>query len=476
MSFANNTKWVALAQFVKILCQIMSLVVLARLIPPNEYGIMAMAGVIVALGFLFRDMGTSAALIQKKIINENLKNAVFWLNVITGLFLAVVMCLLSPLAVSYFNEPKLLEVLILLSLTFPITSLASSHLALMERDSEFKKIAYIESGSSLISTVLAIFAAYKGWGVYSLVVQSLLNAFLSTIFIWRYTHWVPSIHGYKYLKEIKQIFGFSGNLVAFNFINYFSRNTDRYIIGRFMTSAILGAYDLAYKIMLFPLQTLTFVVSRSMLPILSKYQDDTASFNNTYLRALSWITFISFPLMSVIMVLKDEFVIIVFGSQWLLVANILWWLAPTGMLQSMNSTTGAVLTAKGKTNILFYTGIMSAIIYISCFLFAAKYGIIEFSKYYFYSNILAVGLNLYILFRIIELRWQKIFINIFPAIFSSLFMYLVLYTLKGVFLVNLLNLIFLFLIGVFSYVFCYFLLPNNMLWKVITHKKRREKL
>lgn len=472
MSFANNAKWVALAQFIKIVCQIMSLVVLARLIPPNEYGIMAMAGVIVALGFLFRDMGTSAALIQKKIINENLKNAVFWLNVITGLFLAVIMCLLSPLAVIYFNEPKLLEVLILLSLTFPITSLASSHLALMERDSAFKKIAYIESGSSLISTVLAIYAAYKGWGVYSLVVQSLVNAFISTIFIWKYTPWVPSIHGYKYLKDIKQIFGFSGNLVAFNFINYFSRNSDRYIIGRFMTSAILGAYDLAYKIMLFPLQMLTFVVSRSMLPILSKYQDDTVSFNNTYLRALSWITFISFPLMAGIMVLKDEFVNIVFGSQWSLVASILWWLAPTGMLQSMNSTTGAVLTAKGKTNILFYTGIMSAIIYVTCFLISAKYGIIEFSKYYFYSNILAVGLNLLILFRLIDLNFRDLFGKICPSIISSFLMFFALMNLKIFFDASILSFIFLIFLGVVLYIFFNVLLPNNLISKFINERKK----
>ncbi|NWK74513.1 lipopolysaccharide biosynthesis protein [Acinetobacter sp. SwsAc6] len=472
MSFANNTKWVALAQFIKILCQIMSLVVLARLIPPNEYGIMAMAGVIVALGFLFRDMGTSAALIQKETINENLKNAVFWLNVLTGGLLAVVICLLSPLAVSYFNEPKLLKVLMLLSLSFPITSLASSHLALMERDSNFKKIAYIESISSLLSTLFAIFAAYKGAGVYSLVVQSLMNALLSTLLIWKSSNWIPSLYGYKYLKDIKQIIGFSGNLVAFNFINYFSRNADRYVIGHFMASTILGAYDLAYKIMLFPLQTLTFVVSRSMLPILSKHQNDTISFNDTYLKALSWITFISFPLMTGIMVLKDQFVAIVFGNQWSLVAGILWWLAPAGMLQSMNSTTGAVLTAKGKTNVLFYTGIMSAVIYVSGFLISVKYGIIEFSKFYFYSNVLAVGLNLLILFRLIDLNLRDLFGKIFPSIVSSFLMFFVLMNLKVFFDESVLSFIFLIFLGMVLYIFFNVLLPNNLISRFIDERKR----
>ncbi len=131
MSLINNTKWVALAQIAKVLCQIISLVVLARLIPPAEYGLMAMAGVIVALGFLFRDMGTSAALIQKKDLTEELKNAVFWLNIIIGFVVAIAIICASPFAATYFSQPDLVCVLILLSLSFPITSSSSSHLALI---------------------------------------------------------------------------------------------------------------------------------------------------------------------------------------------------------------------------------------------------------------------------------------------------------------------------------------------------------
>ena len=472
MSLLNNTKWVAFAQFIKILCQIISLVVLARLIPPNEYGLMAMAGVVVALGFLFRDMGTSAALIQKQEISEDLKNAVFWLNVITGIVLAIAIVIASPIAAQYFSQAGLMPVLLLLSLTFPITSLASSHLALMERQSQFKKIAYIESSSSLIATILAIVAAYNEWGVYSLVVQSLVNALISTILIWKASRWLPSIYGYKYLKEIKQIFGFSGNLVAFNFINYFSRNADRYIIGRFMASAILGAYDLAYKIMLFPLQTLTFVVSRSMLPVLSKYQNNKKEFNETYLQALSWITFISFPLMTGMMVLRDSFVNLVFGVQWHLVASILWWLAPTGMLQSMNSTTGAVLTAKGKTNVLFYTGIMSAVIYLTCFLISARYDIVKFSEYYFYSNIIAVGLNLYILMRVINLELKTVFKALFPAIFSSIIMFTALDYSLSILGRSFWDFILMIMIGVISYLIFYVMMPNNLVLSLIKRKKK----
>lgn len=471
MSLLNNTKWVAIAQFIKILCQIISLVLLARLIPPNEYGLMAMAGVVVALGFLFRDMGTSAALIQKKEITENLKNAVFWLNVITGFLLCFAIALFSPIASEYFKQAELIPVLLLLSFTFPITSLASSHLALMERQSQFKKIAFIESSSSLAATIFAILAAYNHYGVYSLVIQSLANALISSVLIWNASRWIPSANGYKYLKDIRDIFGFSGNLVAFNFINYFSRNADRYIIGRFMTSAVLGAYDLAYKIMLFPLQTLTFVVSRAMLPILSGFQDEKKNFNSTYVQSLTWITVISFPLMAGMAALREPFVNLVFGPKWGLVAHILLWLAPTGMLQSMNSTTGAVLTAKGKTNILFYTGIMCALIYVSCFIIAPKSDIVKFSEYYFYSNILAVGLNLWVLFKVIELSLKSIFKSLFPIVFATLIMFFTLDFLVNLFSESFLNFIMLTFVGIIVYFTTYLVMPNNLI--VVYLRKRK---
>nr|WP_256733423.1 polysaccharide biosynthesis C-terminal domain-containing protein [Acinetobacter sp. SwsAc6] len=150
----------------------------------------------------------------------------------------------------------------------------------------------------------------------------------------------------------------------------------------------------------------------------------------------------------------------------------MWWLAPAGMLQSMNSTTGAVLTAKGKTNVLFYTGIMSAVIYVSGFLISVKYGIIEFSKFYFYSNVLAVGLNLLILFRLIDLNLRDLFGKIFPSIVSSFLMFFVLMNLKVFFDESVLSFIFLIFLGMVLYIFFNVLLPNNLISRFIDERKR----
>ncbi|HDZ0419834.1 TPA: oligosaccharide flippase family protein, partial [Klebsiella quasipneumoniae] len=264
MSLISNAKWNAFSQFFKIGIQVVNLIYLAKIIPPAEYGIMAMAVVVINFGILLRDLGTSAAIIQRKELNDGMINSIFWLNVILGLGLAIVISVSAPLISSIYQQPQLIKVLMLLSITFPLSSSAATHLALMERESKFKVISMIEVSSSVISVIVAVVLANLGFGVYSLVCQAIVLNFLSAIQFWKASKWRPSIRNFIVFSDVREIFGFSANLSLFNLINYFSRNADSFIIGKFMSAAILGSYNLAYRIMLFPLQSMTFVASRSL--------------------------------------------------------------------------------------------------------------------------------------------------------------------------------------------------------------------
>lgn len=263
MNLINSVKWVLISQISKILCQVAVLILLARLMPPSEYGLIALSSIVVALGMLFRDMGTSAAIIQKNVLNNKVINAVFLLNMLLGLLVCVFLMASAQFFSAYFSQEKLSNVIILLSLTFPILSLATTQKALMERESDFKKLAFIECTSILLSTVLCILTAAIDGGVYSIVVQAISNALISTILIVNASGWSIRNVRFKDIRNIKELVSFSGNLFAFNLVNYSYRNTDKYIIGKNMTTTVLGAYDLSYKIMLFPIQTLTSVLSRA---------------------------------------------------------------------------------------------------------------------------------------------------------------------------------------------------------------------
>ncbi|EJW5315564.1 oligosaccharide flippase family protein, partial [Klebsiella pneumoniae] len=267
MGILSNTKWVAVSQLFKIGVQLLNIVVLARLIPPSEYGLMAMALVVTNFATLVRDLGTSAAIIQRKDLSNQTINAIFWLNVSMGVGIGVIIVILSPLISFLFHQEKLITVLCLLAISFPLASSSSSHLALLERDSKFRSIAFIEITSSATAVILAITLAYMNWGVYSLVIQAITLACMSTFQLWYKSKWRPNVRKIFDFDEIKGLLGFSGNLTLFNFINYFSRNADSMIIGHYMSSAILGAYSLAYRVMLFPIQNLTFVITRALFPV-----------------------------------------------------------------------------------------------------------------------------------------------------------------------------------------------------------------
>ncbi|MDN0517827.1 MOP flippase family protein [Escherichia coli] len=385
MSLSSNLKWVALSKVIQIALQLINLTVLTRLLDPSEYGLMAMATVVTNFTLIVRDLGTAAAIIQRKELDQIIKSTVFWLNVIMGTSIALIIVFASPLIAHLFNEAALVPVLLWLALSFPIASLGTAQQALLERESHFRKVASIEICASAIALTVALAMAYQGFGVYSLVGQTLATCSISTLLLWRSAHWRPSLIFAK--SQLRQLLGFSGNLTAFNLINYFSRNSDAMIIGHYFTAAVLGAYSLAYRVMLFPLQSLTSVVSRSLYPLMSRKQDDPAQIKSMYLKVLTFIASITAPMMAGLAVLRDPFVTITFGTQWSLVPSILLWLAPTGFIQSLISTTGSVFMAHGKTQLLMKLGVLGAILQVGAFVIGGQYNVQTLALLYLIANV-----------------------------------------------------------------------------------------
>lgn len=419
MSVLNNARWAGLSQAGRVVLQLISLAVLARLIPPNEYGLMAMAGVVTNLAGLLRDMGTSAAVIQKDKLTDELLSTVFWLNMLIGTTVALALFIFAPLIATGFREPSLVGVLWALALVFPVTSSAATHQALLERASSFRELAVIEIGCACVGLVAAIVGALMGMGVYSLVLQSVVTQLLSTVMLWRTSRWRPRRIWSQ--SEFKGLLGFSGNLSLFNFINYFSRNADGIIIGRYLGSTTLGAYAMAYKVMMFPLQSMTMVAIRSLYPVMSRQQDSVHEMASLYLRAVGLIAFVTAPLMVGLFVLREPFVRIAFGPQWESVAEILAWLAPCGFIQSVVSTTGSVFMARGKTDILFRIGVVTAIGQVSAFAIGVQWGVIGVVQCYLLANIFNFGICMYFAMRQLDTNFGKLIaVLVRPVCFALL--------------------------------------------------------
>lgn len=420
MSTISNARWVALSQAARVVSQLVSMTVLARLLAPEAYGLMALAAIVTNLAYLFRDMGTAAAVIQAKAVSTKMASTVHWTNVGLGLLIGIVVAAGAPLMAQAFHETELASVLYLLALVFPMTGLSVLHQALLERESKFSIVAGAEVVAALAGLAVALLLAWRGAGVLSLVFQIIVATLVSTTMIVLRSTFRPGRHWS--VSEFKSIAGFSGNLSLFNVVLYFSRNADSMVIGRMLGTAALGVYSMAYRVMLFPLQNMTFVVSRVLYPIMSRKQDAVADVASLYLRAVGFIAFLTAPLMAGLFALRVPFVDLMLGEKWHASAVILAWLAPVGFIQSLVSTTGTVLMARGQTGLMLRLGLLGTALQVAAFVIGARWGIEGVAAAYLAANILNALPALYFSGRMIGITFGAMMRCIAPAVAASVFM------------------------------------------------------
>jgi O-antigen/teichoic acid export membrane protein len=416
----SNTRWVALSQGARVVSQLVSMTVLARLLAPGAYGLMALAAIVTNLAYLFRDMGTAAALIQARKVSPTMASTVYWTNLGLGLLIGIGIAAAAPLAAQVFREPQLAAVLYLLALVFPITGASVVHQALLERESQFAVVAGAEIAASLAGLAAALWLAWRGAGVFSLVAQMIVSAAVSTTIIVLRSSFRPGRHWN--LDEFKSIARFSGNLSLFNVVLYVSRNADSMVVGRILGTAALGVYAMAYRLMLFPLQNMTFVASRVLFPVMSRNQGSAAEMAGLYLRSLAFIAFLSAPLMAGLFALREPFVHAMLGARWQASITLLGWLAPVGFIQSLVSSTGTVLMARGSTDLMLRLGVLGAVLQVGAVVIGARWGTEGVAAAYLAANLVNAVPALYFSTRLIGVGVGALLRAIAPAMAAALLM------------------------------------------------------
>lgn len=425
----SGLKWTTVSQAGRLVAQLFSLFVLARLLPSTDFGLLAMASTITGFATLFLNLGTGTALIQKRELTESLLDSVFILNITFGVGLALLLVLFAPVIAWGFKEPRLTDVLYVLAIMFPIANAGVAHQSLMERESRFHELARLELISVTGGTVVAIGGAWAGWGVFSLALQMVMTALLISVQLWFRSGWRPTFRWN--VDEIRGLWGFSSNLVGFNVFNYFARNADSLLIGRFLGASDLGYYAMAYKIMVWPLQNISSVVGRAMLPVFSRMQEDDAAFGRIYLRMTQSIALISFPLMTGLFVLRNEFVEVTLGIKWQPAVELLAWFAPIGLLQSIGTTVGMLYLAKGRTDVMFKWGVGAGSLIVIAFILGLQGGVTGVAAAYCYINLIIFLPSLYIPLKFIGMPLKAVLKGLAPTALASLLMGFVLYVLSN---------------------------------------------
>ena len=449
----QGTKWVALANIFKQILRVVSLIIFARLLSPDDFGIFSILMIFVSFLLMFVDMGTAAALIHVKAPSQKLLSSVFFFNVIIGICLSLILVFFASNIASFFGKPILEDLLALISLNFIIMSFGVVQKAKFEKELNLKYITLSESLAIFIGIVVAIITAYNGAGVYSLVYQTLTTSVVTVGLTWIISSWKPFF--YFSFSEIHRIWKYTANLSTFNLINYFARNADNILIGKFLNTQALGAYSMAYNIMLYPIQNISRVLVRILFPAFSHIQDDNVKFKQAYLKVIFFIALVSFPMMTGLIATADVFVNVLFGEKWHNLSILLSILAPVGMMQSIGTTNGSIYMAKGNTALLLKVGIWSTVVTIFFFIVGIFYGVEGVAISFLVSNILLFYPVNKISWAQIELSISEGIRRIFPLCIISIIMGGLVFLLKKVLLMTILPswivLIILILLGTVIY-------------------------
>lgn len=404
------------AQMTTIIVQLVAIVVLSRLLPPEDFGIIAMIMAVIAFMTLFRDMGLSTASIQKVDLTHQQMSALFWLNIVVGLTLALLVLAISPAVAWFYGRPELQPVCALLSVSFIIVSLGAQHGAMMQRELRFKPKAIADVSGAVVNLLVSALLALKGAGYWSLAWGTVCGALATTFLYLCLGRFRPSAP--RRTSGIRELLGFGADVTAFEIVNYFSRNLDNILLGRIWGAPVLGMYTRAYQMMMLPIHSLRTPINAVAFPVLSRLRNDPVSFRNYYRRIASLLAFLSMPLMAFLTINAENVVVLSIGEKWRQVIPIFMLLGITGFIQPVAGLRGMVLLSLGRSRRYLIWGAFNALAVCIAFSIGVHWGAEGIALAYAISNYAILYPSLVFSFRDSPLKPLDFFTTIATPLLS----------------------------------------------------------
>jgi O-antigen/teichoic acid export membrane protein len=355
---ARGVAWVTGARLAGQVAQFAASVVLARLLLPDAYGLVAIVWTFTGFAFLFNDLGIGAALVQSRTITEADASTAFFINAAVGICLTLVVLLLSGPISALVHQPQVAGLLALASVAFTLSN-TMVPTALLERRMRFRVVAAIDLSTAVLGFAVSVVAAALGLGAKSLVIGPLATAASSTVISFVAAGWVPRARPSR--ESARRLFAFGKHVTAFNVVNYWARNGDNVLIGRFVGAGELGLYNRAYMLMLMPVTQVAGVLGRVLLPVFSAMQDDPARLRAAVLRVSRASGVLFFPIVLGLAATANNFVLVAFGPRWRGAIPLVAILAFSAGPQILSAMSGLISQAVGKTSVLSTWGNLSSL-------------------------------------------------------------------------------------------------------------------
>jgi O-antigen/teichoic acid export membrane protein len=325
--------------------------VMARLLTPKDYGLIGMVAFVTGFVSTYKDLGLSAATIQRREITVDQISTLFWVNVLLSVGVTLFTVLIAPLVAWFYGEPRLTWITIFTASGFLISGLAVQHEALLRRQMRFFALATIGLLSLIVGYIVGIVMAWKGFSYWALVGSQLAVVLTSTVITCAICRWIPGWP--RRGTGVGSMIRFGGNLTGFATINFFSRNLDNLLIGRFWGAQQLGIYSRAYQLMMLPIEQVNEPITSVAIPSLSRLTDADEDYRRAYLRMLQKIALLTMPAVALMIATADWIVAIVLGPQWREVGPLLVILGIAALIQPISNTTGWLFVSQGRTKDMF---------------------------------------------------------------------------------------------------------------------------
>jgi PST family polysaccharide transporter len=363
---------VIISQAVKFVLRMGSLVVLARLLTPNDFGLVGMVIAVTGVLAIFKDAGLSAITVQRATITEEQISTLFWLNMLVGLVLFGLSLVIAPVIVAFYRESRLFWVTAVLASGFVFSGGAAQHQALLQRQMRFTALAVIEVVSLSVSIAIAIAMAASGYGYWALVGTNVIPPLVFAILAWLMVAWVPGMPRRK--VGARSMLHFGGMLSLNSLIVYFANNIDKVLLGRFCGAEALGIYGRGYQLINIPTENLNYAIGSVAFPALSRIQDDHERFKNYFLKGYSLVLALTLPVTIACALFADELIFVVLGPKWEDVIPIFRFLTPTVLTFALVTPLSWLPLARGQAGRLLKIGLVVAPIVIAGYAIGLRYG------------------------------------------------------------------------------------------------------
>ena len=365
--------WSAVQRFGTMTLSFVSNLVLARILTPEDFGAIGMLAIFIALSTTFIDGGFGAALVQKSHPTQRDYSTIFYWNLSLAIILYVVIWFCSPLVASFYEIDILGNLLRLQALILIVNALGIVQRTRLRKQFEFKKIAMVDLIASIISVTIAIFSAYNGLGVWSLVIYQLFLSSCQTIGLWITHKWVPSF--VFDIRSFKSLSRYGGFLLVSDMLNTLCDNIQGLIIGKRFSPAVMGYYSQAKKLEEVPTISLSTIVSQVVFPVFSQLKDDSASLHAAHVKCVHATNFINIPLMTLLMVIAHPLILFLFTDKWLDSVPYFQILCVSGLANCLQSINYQLYVAMGYSKSMFKWNLLKRGVGIGLILLGAFIGV-----------------------------------------------------------------------------------------------------